>query len=43
VGRKPSFVGIEYEGRKFSEPEGVRATKRLLERVRAELAPKYKA
>jgi sugar phosphate isomerase/epimerase len=37
------FVGIEYEGRKLSEPEGVRATKRLLERVRTELAPKYKA
>ncbi len=32
-------VGIEYEGdvKKLSEPEGIRATKRLLERVRAEL------
>jgi sugar phosphate isomerase/epimerase len=33
-------VGIEYEGGKLSEPEGIRATKRLLERVRAELAAK---
>ena len=31
-------IGIEYEGDKLSEPEGVRATQRLLERVRAELA-----
>lgn len=30
-------VGIEYEGGKLSEPEGIRATKRLLERVRGEL------
>ncbi len=32
-------VGIEYEGdiKKLSEPEGIRATKRLLERVRAEM------
>lgn len=30
--------GIEYEGRKLSEPEGIRATKRLLETVRAELS-----
>ena len=33
-------VGIEYEGGKLSEPEGIRATKRLLERVREELAAK---
>jgi sugar phosphate isomerase/epimerase len=33
-----SFVGIEYEGDRLSEPDGVRATKALLERVRAELA-----
>jgi L-ribulose-5-phosphate 3-epimerase len=33
-----SFVGIEYEGDKLGEAEGVRATKALLERVRAELA-----
>lgn len=32
------FVGIEYEGSKLSEPDGIRATKRLLERVRTELA-----
>jgi L-ribulose-5-phosphate 3-epimerase len=30
-------VGIEYEGNKIGEPEGIRATKRLLERVAAEL------
>ena len=28
------FVGIEYEGDRLSEPEGIRATKRLLERLR---------
>ena len=33
-----SFVGIEYEGEKVGEAEGVRLTKALLERVRAELA-----
>jgi len=31
------FVGIEYEGGKLTEPDGIRATKKLLERVRAEL------
>jgi L-ribulose-5-phosphate 3-epimerase len=30
-------VGIEYEGRKFSEPDGIRATKKLLERIRTEV------
>ena len=30
--------GIEYEGNKISEPEGVRATKRLLEKVREEFS-----
>lgn len=30
-------VGIEYEGSKLSEPEGIMATKKLLEKVRAEL------
>jgi sugar phosphate isomerase/epimerase len=30
-------VGIEYEGNHLSEPEGIRATKRLLERVASEL------
>ena len=29
-----SFLGIEYEGDKHSEPEGVRLTKALLERIR---------
>ena len=32
------YVGVEYEGRKLSEPAGIRATKKLLERVRGELA-----
>ena len=31
------YVGIEYEGSPMSEPEGIRATKKLLERVRTEL------
>jgi len=31
------YVGIEYEGSDLDEYEGVRATKRLLERVRADL------
>jgi L-ribulose-5-phosphate 3-epimerase len=31
------FVGIEYEGDRMSEPDGVRATKKLLERVHQEL------
>lgn len=35
------FVGIEYEGNRLSEPEGILATKRLLEQVREELAPAY--
>jgi sugar phosphate isomerase/epimerase len=35
------YVGIEYEGNELPEPEGIRATKALLERVRAELAPRY--
>ena len=30
-------LGIEYEGEKLSEPDGIRATKRLLEKVREEL------
>ena len=33
-----SRLGIEYEGEGLSEPDGVRATKALLERVRAELS-----
>ena len=32
------YVGIEYEGKDLAEPEGIRATKVLLERVRDELA-----
>jgi L-ribulose-5-phosphate 3-epimerase len=35
------YVGIEYEGGTHSEEEGIFATKRLLERVRTELAPQY--
>lgn len=35
------WVGIEYEGAALGEWEGIRATKKLLERVRAELAPRY--
>jgi sugar phosphate isomerase/epimerase len=34
------FVGIEYEGGKLSEADGIRATKKLLEKVHAELAKK---
>ena len=32
-----SYLGIEYEGDRLSEPDGIRATKSLLERVRSEL------
>ena len=32
------YVGIEYSGERLSEPEGIRATKNLLERVRADLS-----
>ena len=35
------FVGIEYEGDGLSEAEGILATKRLLERVRVELASEF--
>lgn len=31
------YVGIEYEGSKIGEPEGILATKKLLEKVRTEL------
>jgi len=34
-----SYLGIEFEGNQLSEPDGIRATKKLLERVRQELAP----
>lgn len=33
------WVGVEYEGTVHSEPEGIRLTVRLLERIRAEMAP----
>jgi L-ribulose-5-phosphate 3-epimerase len=32
------YCGIEYEGSKLGEPDGIRATKRLLEKVREEMA-----
>ena len=32
------YLGIEYEGGKLGEPEGIRATKKLLDRVHAELS-----
>jgi len=32
-----SFLGIEYEGDKMSEPDGIRATRKLIERVQDEL------
>jgi sugar phosphate isomerase/epimerase len=32
------YVGIEYEGAKLSEPDGIIATKKLLERVREKLS-----
>ena len=34
------YVGVEYEGEKLSEVDGIKATKRLLEKVRKELAAK---
>jgi sugar phosphate isomerase/epimerase len=37
-----SWVGIEYEGERLSEPDGIRATKKLLEKVREELAAEAK-
>ena len=36
------YVGIEYEGSALSEMDGIAATKKLLEKVRDELAYKYK-
>jgi hypothetical protein len=36
------FVGIEYEGESMSEHDGVRATKKLLERVHQELQARPK-
>ena len=36
------YIGIEYEGQRLSEPDGIRATKALLERVRSELDGHYR-
>jgi L-ribulose-5-phosphate 3-epimerase len=36
------YVGVEYEGSKVSEPEGIRLTKQLLERVRTDLASTFR-
>jgi L-ribulose-5-phosphate 3-epimerase len=36
------FIGIEYEGGKIGESEGILATKKLLEKVREQLAGEYK-
>lgn len=35
------YVGIEYGGQRLGEPEGIRMTRRLLERVREELSGAY--
>jgi len=35
------WIGIEYEGSRLPEPEGIRRTKALLERVREKLTPEY--
>jgi sugar phosphate isomerase/epimerase len=35
------YVGIEYEGSELPEPEGIRRTKTLIERVRAQLEGEY--
>jgi sugar phosphate isomerase/epimerase len=35
------WIGIEYEGSLLPEPEGIRLTKALLERVREKLTPEY--
>jgi len=36
------WVGVEYEGQRLPEPEGIRRTKALLERVRDRLASEYR-
>lgn len=33
------YVGIEYEGGRLAEPEGIQAAKALLERIRTEMTP----
>ena len=35
------YVGIEYSGKTLSEPDGIMATKKMLERVRDELSGEY--
>ena len=35
------WIAIEYEGSRLPEPEGIRLTKALLERVREKLTPEY--
>jgi L-ribulose-5-phosphate 3-epimerase len=35
------WIGVEYEGTRLPEPEGIRLTKALLERVREKLTPEY--
>jgi hypothetical protein len=35
------YVGIEYEGNELSEPDGILATKALLDRVRDNLTTNY--
>jgi sugar phosphate isomerase/epimerase len=35
------WIGIEYEGSRLPEPDGIRLTKALLERVREMLTPEY--
>ena len=37
-----SWIGLEYEGERLSEPDGIRATKKLLEKVREEIAAQPK-
>ena len=37
------WVGIEYEGSEHSEPDGIRLTKALLERIRGALASEFSA
>lgn len=32
------YIGVEYEGKQLSEPEGILATKKLLEKIREEMA-----
>lgn len=35
------WIDVEYEGNRLSEPDGIKATKALLEKVRTELTPQY--